>query len=68
MIMEKNIRQLLESHEKRVKGQAMCRRYHSIMEHFITLRIIAKEYHNNKFDLLYCLVDFKKKKLTPFPR
>ena len=30
------------------------------MNHLVTLRIIAKKCHNNKYDLFCCFVDFRK--------
>lgn len=42
------------------KRKACFRRNHSTMNHLITLRIIAKECHNNKYDLFCCFVDFRK--------
>jgi hypothetical protein len=46
--------------EKELKVKAGFRRYHSTMDHLVTLRIIAEECHNNKTDLLCCLVEFRK--------
>jgi hypothetical protein len=59
-ILEKKINIWLEIHGKRAKGQARFRGYHSTMDHLVTLRIIAKECHNNKTNLLCCFVDFRK--------
>lgn len=60
IILENKISLWLESHGKRVKGKASYRRYHSIMDHLVTLRIIAKECHNNKTNTFYCFIDFRK--------
>jgi hypothetical protein len=51
IILEKKISIWLESHGKRVKGQAGFRRYHSTMDHLVTFRIIAKEFCNTKTNL-----------------
>ena len=45
---------------KHAKGQAGFRRNHSTTDNLVTLRIIAKECRNNKFDLFCCSVDFRK--------
>ena len=50
----------LETHGKRVKGQARIRRYHSIVDHLVTLRIIVEECHNHKTNIFYCFSDFRK--------
>ena len=42
------------------KGQVGFRRNHSTTDHLVTLRIITKEFHNNKSNLLCCFVDFIK--------
>ena len=60
IILEKKINGWLEMEGKRAKGQAGFRRNHSTTDHLLTLRIIAKEFHNNKFDLFYCFVYFRK--------
>jgi hypothetical protein len=60
IVSEKKINICLESHGKRDKGRATFRRYPSNVDHFLSLRIIAEECHNNKTDLLCCLVEFKK--------
>jgi hypothetical protein len=60
IILEKKISLWLESHRKRAKGQARFRRYHSTMDHLVTLRIIVEECHNNKTNLLCCFIDFRK--------
>jgi hypothetical protein len=60
IILEKKISLWLESHGKRAKGQARFRRYHSTVDHLVTLRIIAEECHNNKTNLLCCFIDFRK--------
>jgi hypothetical protein len=56
IILEKKISLWLESHSKRDKGQAGFRRYHSIVDHIVTFRIIAEEFRNTKtnFLLLFC--------------
>jgi hypothetical protein len=41
IILEKKISLWLESHDKRDKGQAGFRRYHSTVDHLVTFRIIA---------------------------
>jgi hypothetical protein len=67
IILEKKISLCLESHYKRAKGQARFKRYHSIVYHVVTCRIIAEEFHNTKTNLFCCFVDFSdmapKKKL-----
>jgi len=50
----------LESHKKRAKGRDGFRGYHSIVDHLIMLRIIVEEYCNNKNNLVYCFVEFRK--------
>jgi hypothetical protein len=35
-------------------------RYHSIVDHLVTFRIIAEEFHNTKTNLFCCFVDFRK--------
>ena len=45
---------------KRDKGQEGFRRNHSTTDHLVTLRIIAEECRNNKYDLFCCFVDFTK--------
>ena len=57
IILKKNISLWFESCDKRAKGQARLRRYHSTMDHFVILQIIM-ECHNNKINLLCCFVDF----------
>jgi hypothetical protein len=56
IILEKKISLWLESHGKRDKGQARFKRYHSIVDHIVTFRIIAKEFYNTKTNLflLFC--------------
>jgi hypothetical protein len=58
--LEKKISLWLESHDKRAKGQAGFRRYHSTVDHLVTFRIIAEEFCNTKTNLFCCFVDFKK--------
>jgi hypothetical protein len=60
IILEKKISIWLESHGKRAKGQARFRRYHSIVGHLVTFRIIAEEFCNTKANILCCFVDFRK--------
>jgi hypothetical protein len=60
IILEKKISLWLESHSKRYKGQAVFRRYHSTMDHLVTFRIIAEEFHNTKTNIFCCFVDFRK--------
>jgi hypothetical protein len=60
IILEKKISLWLESHGKRAKGQVMFRRYHSTVDHIVTFRIIAEEFHNTKINLFCCFVDFRK--------
>jgi len=47
-ILEKKLSIWLESEGKWAKGQAGFRRHHSIIDHLVTLRIIAEECHNDK--------------------
>ena len=60
IILEKKISLWLESHGKRAKVQAGFRRYHSTVDHLVTFRIIAGEFHNTKTNLFFCFVDFRK--------
>jgi hypothetical protein len=60
IILEKKISLWLESHGKRDKDQARFRRYHSTVDHLVTFRIIAEEFHNTKTNLFCCIVDFRK--------
>jgi hypothetical protein len=60
IILEKKIIIWIEFHEKRDKFQAGFIGYHSIVDHLVTVRIIAKEYCNNKTNILCCFVDFRK--------
>jgi hypothetical protein len=60
IILEKNINLWLESHNKRAKGQAGFRRYHSNVDHLVTFRIIVEEFCNTKTNLFCSCVDFKK--------
>jgi hypothetical protein len=46
IILEKKISFWLESHGKISKGQAKFMRYHSIVDHLVTFRIIAEEFCN----------------------
>jgi hypothetical protein len=60
IVLEKKISIWLESHGKRAKGQAEFKRYLSTVNHLITFRIIAKEFHDTKTNLFCCFVDFRK--------
>jgi len=60
LILENKISLWLEIHGKSAKGQVEHMRYHSILDHLVTLRIIAEEYHNNKIDMFYCFFYFRK--------
>jgi hypothetical protein len=53
IILEKKISLWLESHGKRAKGQAEFMRYHSTMDHLVTFKIIAEEFHNTKTNLFF---------------
>jgi hypothetical protein len=64
IILEKKISIWLEIHGKRAKGQAEFRRYHSIVDHLVTFRIIVEEFRNSKTNLFCCFVDFRKKCLS----
>jgi len=59
-ILEKKISLWLESHDKRAKGHAGFRRYHSTVDHLVTFRIIAEEFRNTKTNIFCCFVDFRK--------
>ena len=60
IILEKNIILWLESHSKISKVQVGFRRYHSIVDHIFTSRIISEEFHNTKTNLFSFFVDFRK--------
>jgi hypothetical protein len=60
IILEKKISLWLESHGKRAKGQARFMIYHSTVDHLVTFRIIAEEFHNTKTNLFCCFVDVRK--------
>ena len=60
IILEKKISLWLKSHGKRAKVQVRFRRYHSIVDHRVTFRIIAEEFCNTKTNLFCCFVDFIK--------
>ena len=60
IILEKKINEWLEMEGKRTKGQVGFRRNHSTTKHLTTLRIIAKECRNNKYNLFCCFVYFRK--------
>jgi hypothetical protein len=67
IILEKKISLWLESHGKRVKGHARFRRYHSIVDHLVTFRIIAEEFHNTKTNI-FCYFVTLENLLTWFLR
>jgi hypothetical protein len=52
IILEKKIRIWIESHNKRAKGHAGFKSYHSTIDHLIMLRIIVGECRNNKNNIL----------------
>ena len=58
--MEKKISVWLESEAKRAIGQARFKIHHSTKDHLVTLGIITEECRNNKYNLLYCFVYFRK--------
>ena len=60
IILEKKISLWIESRGKISKGQTEFRRYHSTVDHLVTFRIIAEEFHNTKTNLFCCFVDFRK--------
>ena len=60
IILEKKISLWLEIHGKRAKGHAKFRRYHSIVDHIVTFRIIAEEFRDTKTNIFCCFVDFRK--------
>jgi hypothetical protein len=60
IVLENKIGSWIEIHGKRARGEAGFRGYHSIVDHLVTFRIIAEEFHNDKTSLLYCFVDFRK--------
>jgi hypothetical protein len=60
IILEKNIILWLESHGKRPKGQTRFRIYHSTMDHMVTFMKIAEDFYNNKTNIFFCFVDFRK--------
>jgi hypothetical protein len=60
IILEKKISLWLESHGKRAKVHARFSRYHSIVDHIVTFRIIAEEFCNTKTNLFCYFVDFRK--------
>ena len=60
IILEKKISRWLESKGKRAKGQVGFRRPHSTTDHLVTLRIIVEECRNDKSNLVWCFVDFRK--------
>lgn len=65
IILENKISFWLEIHAKKAKGQARFMRYHSIMDHHVTLRIIVEEFHNNKINHFCCFLNLERL-LTPF--
>jgi hypothetical protein len=34
--------------------------YHSTLDHLVTFRINVEEFSNDKIDLLFCFIDFRK--------
>jgi hypothetical protein len=67
IILEKKIILWLESHDKRAKGQAGFRRYHSTVYHLITFRIFSKELRNTKTNIFVFVLLTLEKILTWFP-
>ena len=59
IILEKKINIWLESQGKRAKVHPDFRSYHSTVNHIVMLKIIAKEYCNNKTNLPFFFVNFK---------
>ena len=59
-ILKNKISLYLESHGKRAKGQAGFRRYHSIVHHIVTFRIIAEECCNTKTNFFVVLLTLEK--------
>jgi hypothetical protein len=53
IILEKKISFWLETHRKRAKGHDGFRRYHSIMDHLFTFRIIAEKLGNTKTNIFF---------------
>jgi hypothetical protein len=53
IILEKKISLWLYIHDKRAKGQANFRRYHSTMDHIVTFSIIAEEFCNTKTNIVF---------------
>lgn len=60
IILEKKLSIWLESQGRRTTSQAGFRRQHSTTDHFVTFRIIVDECRNDKSNLFYCFVDFRK--------
>jgi hypothetical protein len=60
IILEKKISIWLQSHDKRTKGQARFRRYHSTVDHLVTFRISAEEFCNTKTNIFCCFFYFRK--------
>jgi hypothetical protein len=58
--LENKISTWLERNGKRAKGQVGFRGYHSTMDHLVMFRIIAEECRNDKTNLLFCFVNFRK--------
>jgi hypothetical protein len=58
--LEKKISTWLERNGKRDKGEVGIRGYHSTVDHLVTFKIIAEECCNDKNDLLYFFIDFRK--------
>ena len=60
IILEKKLSIWLESEGKRDNCQTGFRRHHSTMDHLVTLGIIVEECRNDKSNLFFCFVDFRK--------
>ena len=60
VLLWKKVNYWLENQGKRAKGQANFRSYHSIVDHLVTLKLIAEECCNNKSNLLCHFIDFRK--------
>ena len=60
IIFERKLSIWLESEGKRAKGQAGFRKQHSTTDHLVTLRITVEECCNDKSNLFFFFVDFRK--------
>jgi len=60
LLLEKNISLWSKIHGKRAKGKSRFRRHKLIVDHLVTPGIVVEECCNNKIDLFYCFVDFRK--------